>query len=92
MQSLTSRALGADLHPAAKFGKGVFIAHPLGAPLARHCTCIAAAAFFNGLFKLHSSCHRLLKSQQGIQQLSYCRALTRGISCRHCGGRGCQGG
>ena len=29
-QSLTSRALGADLHPAAKFGKGVYIAHPLG--------------------------------------------------------------
>ena len=33
LQSLTSRALGADLHPAAHFGKGVFIAHPLGAPL-----------------------------------------------------------
>ena len=31
VQSLTSRALGADLHPAARFGKGVFIAHPLGA-------------------------------------------------------------
>ena len=32
VQSLTSRALGADLHPAARFGQGVFIAHPLGAP------------------------------------------------------------
>ncbi|CAL8463506.1 g3040 [Coccomyxa elongata] len=30
IQSLTSRALGADLHPAAQFGKGVFLAHPLG--------------------------------------------------------------
>lgn len=29
-QSLTSRALGADLHPAARFGKGVFLAHPIG--------------------------------------------------------------
>ena len=33
LQSLTSRALGADLHPAAHFGKGVFIAHPLGVSL-----------------------------------------------------------
>ena len=39
VQSLTSRALGADLHPAAHFGQGVFIAHPLGAPsLSSYCS------------------------------------------------------
>ena len=44
VQSLTSRALGADLHPAANFGQGVFIAHPLGAPSPLSCCHCATTA------------------------------------------------
>lgn len=31
VQSQLSEALGADIHPAAEFGRGVLIQHPLGA-------------------------------------------------------------
>ena len=65
VQSLTSRALGSDLHPAAKFGKGVYIAHPLGAarrPL--------PSFMFYSLLRLCGPCLQLAcRSVQPLQHL-----------------------